>query len=239
MRGAAGAQRVRGIRRASGVRSARAATSRGHRAPGVSAPMRGLGATTRAAFPEDVRAPAQDGARIAAFAIYLLPYQRLPEDRLVERMADLFGVKLAAGPIAAMSRNGVLLNVQTGDAIMNHVHRNLLWQTPQARMLHKSEILKSRLRSVVAPCASRGHRSVPGPTRKRPRCIAERPTSCRRREHAAAKFRPKIDPVSFTNVGQGPVPDSVGSTGPWGLACAMDAISRHSLGDRLTRRFVP
>jgi transposase len=63
------------------------------------------GAATRAAFPEDVRAPAQYGARIAAFAVYLLHYQLLPEDRLVELMADLFGVKLAAGTIAAMSRN--------------------------------------------------------------------------------------------------------------------------------------
>src|SRR5271165_6085854 len=63
------------------------------------------GATTRAAFPEDVKAPAQYGARIAAFVVYLLHYQLLPEDRLVELMADLFGVKLAAGTIAAMSRN--------------------------------------------------------------------------------------------------------------------------------------
>ena len=63
------------------------------------------GATTRAAFPEEVRAPVQYGARIAAFVVYLLHYQLLPEDRLVELMADLFGVKLAAGTIAAMSRN--------------------------------------------------------------------------------------------------------------------------------------
>ena len=63
------------------------------------------GATTRAAFPEDVRAPAQYGVKLAAFAVYLLHYQLLPEDRLVELMADLFGVKLAAGTIAAMSRN--------------------------------------------------------------------------------------------------------------------------------------
>ncbi len=63
------------------------------------------GTTTRAAFPGDVRAPAQYGVRIAAFVVYLLHYQLLPEDRLVELMADLFGVKLAAGTIAAMSRN--------------------------------------------------------------------------------------------------------------------------------------
>jgi transposase len=63
------------------------------------------GATTRASFPDGVNAPVQYGARIAAFVIYLLHYQLLPEDRLVELMADLFGVKLAAATIARMSRS--------------------------------------------------------------------------------------------------------------------------------------
>jgi len=62
------------------------------------------GATTRASFPAGVNAPVQYGARITAFVIYLLHYQLLPEDRLVEVMADLFGVKLAAATIARMSR---------------------------------------------------------------------------------------------------------------------------------------
>src|SRR5580704_10391468 len=44
------------------------------------------------------------GARIRSFVIYLLHYQLLPEDRLAELMADLFGVKLAAATIARMSR---------------------------------------------------------------------------------------------------------------------------------------
>ena len=35
---------------------------------------------------------------------HLLHYQLLPEDRLAELMADLFGVKLAAATIARMSR---------------------------------------------------------------------------------------------------------------------------------------
>jgi len=61
------------------------------------------GATTRAAFPEGVNAPVQYGARIAAFVIYLLHYQLLPEARLVELMADLFGVKLSAATLASMS----------------------------------------------------------------------------------------------------------------------------------------
>jgi transposase len=55
------------------------------------------------AFPEGVNAPVQYGARIAAFVVYLAHYQLLPEARLVELMADLFGVKLSAATLAAMS----------------------------------------------------------------------------------------------------------------------------------------
>jgi transposase len=61
------------------------------------------GATTRAAFPEGVNAPVQYGARIAAFVVYLLHYQLLPEARLVELMDDLFGFKLSTATVAAMS----------------------------------------------------------------------------------------------------------------------------------------
>src|ERR687897_1439201 len=59
---------------------------------------------TRAAFPADVTAPVQYGPRIVAMVVYLLHYQLLPEDRLAEAMADLFGVKLVAATIAGMSR---------------------------------------------------------------------------------------------------------------------------------------
>ncbi len=62
------------------------------------------GAKTRAPFPDGINAPVQYGATITAFVIYLLHYQLLPEDRLVELLADLFGVKLAAATIARMSR---------------------------------------------------------------------------------------------------------------------------------------
>jgi len=61
------------------------------------------GAKTRADFPEGVNAPVQYGVRIAAFVVYLLHYQLLPEARLVELMADLFGVKLSAATLASMS----------------------------------------------------------------------------------------------------------------------------------------
>jgi transposase len=63
------------------------------------------GRETRAGFPDGVTAPVQYGARIAAFVIYLLHYQLLPEKRLAELMADLFGVNLATATIASMSRN--------------------------------------------------------------------------------------------------------------------------------------
>ena len=58
----------------------------------------GCGAHTRASFPDEVNAPVQYGPRIAAFVIYLLHYQLLPEDRLAELMADLFGIRLVAPP---------------------------------------------------------------------------------------------------------------------------------------------
>jgi transposase len=64
------------------------------------------GAHSRAAFPQGVNAPVQYGPTITAFVLYLLHYQLLPEDRLAELMADLFGVKLVAATIARMSRTG-------------------------------------------------------------------------------------------------------------------------------------
>ena len=62
------------------------------------------GMQTRAAFPAGVNAPVQYGARIAAFVVYLLHYQLLPEKRLAELMADLFGVNLVTATVAAMSQ---------------------------------------------------------------------------------------------------------------------------------------
>src|SRR5208337_4904801 len=63
------------------------------------------GEQTQAAFPEDVTAPVQYGKRIGAFVLYLLHYQLLPEKRLAELMADLFGVNLATATIARISQD--------------------------------------------------------------------------------------------------------------------------------------
>jgi transposase len=62
------------------------------------------GATTRAAFPDGVNAPAQYGARIAAVVVYLMHQQLLPQKRLAALMADLFGVRIAAATLEGMSR---------------------------------------------------------------------------------------------------------------------------------------
>ena len=59
---------------------------------------------TRAAFPEEVRGPVQYGPRITAFVTYLLHAQFIPEQRLRELMADLFGVEIAKATIAAMAQ---------------------------------------------------------------------------------------------------------------------------------------
>ena len=61
--------------------------------------------------------------------------------------------------------DAVLVNVQAGDAIMHHVHHRLL--SMAAGKASSIQILKSRLRSVAAPCTKRGHQSAPGPTRNR------------------------------------------------------------------------
>ncbi|MDA1278379.1 MAG: IS66 family transposase [Verrucomicrobia bacterium] len=62
------------------------------------------GVKTRGLFPEGINAPVQYGKRIAAFVVYMLHYQLLPEARLAALMADLFGVKCTTATIARMSR---------------------------------------------------------------------------------------------------------------------------------------
>ena len=63
------------------------------------------GTNTRAAFPAGVTAPVQYGPRIAAFVVYLLHSQLLPEKRLAALMADLFGVNLVTATIARISQD--------------------------------------------------------------------------------------------------------------------------------------
>ena len=79
------------------------------------------GAQTRALFPDGVNAPVQYGPRIGAFVLYLLHYQLLPEKRLVELLADLLGVKLAAATIARISRDCARRFRDFADVVRDHI----------------------------------------------------------------------------------------------------------------------
>jgi transposase len=79
------------------------------------------GTQTRAAFPDGVTAPVQYGKRIAAFVLYLLHYQLLPEKRLAELMADLFGVSLVTATIARISQDCAQRFQGFADGVRDHV----------------------------------------------------------------------------------------------------------------------
>jgi transposase len=73
-----------------------------HRAHRCDCPCCGQEAEAR--FPDDVMAPAQYGANIAALVVYLLHWQLIPEDRVAELMRDVFSVDLSTATIAAMAQ---------------------------------------------------------------------------------------------------------------------------------------
>src|SRR3954468_5579775 len=79
------------------------------------------GRQTRAAFPDEVTAPVQYGTRVAAFVLYLLHDQLLPEKRLAEAMADLFGVALVTATIARISRDAARRCQSFADAVRDQV----------------------------------------------------------------------------------------------------------------------
>src|SRR3954447_7382985 len=79
------------------------------------------GRQTRADFPAGVTAPVQYGTRVAAFVLYLLHYQLLPEKRLAEAMADLFGVTLVTATIARISRDAARGCQSFADAVRDQV----------------------------------------------------------------------------------------------------------------------
>src|SRR5271165_5596803 len=60
---------------------------------------------TRAAFPEGVISPAQYGPRVRAVSVYLNVQQLIPEDRVAQAMADLFGAtRLCPDSVVAWGR---------------------------------------------------------------------------------------------------------------------------------------
>lgn len=57
------------------------------------------GRTTTAAFPATVRAPVTYGPRVRAVVAYLLGRQHIPNRRVAEAMADLFGLPISSGAV--------------------------------------------------------------------------------------------------------------------------------------------
>lgn len=119
------------------------------------------GAKTRAPFPNGVNAPVQYGVRITAFVIYLLHYQLLPENRLAELMADLFGVKVATATIARMSRTcaervrGFAQTVRdlVAGALVKHMDETGFRIGGKTQWLH---IASTALLTFYRVCAKRG-----------------------------------------------------------------------------------
>ncbi len=62
------------------------------------------GCQSVAKFPEEVRAYAQYGANVKAFAIYLCTLQFIPEGRLNELFKDLFSLEISQATVAKMSK---------------------------------------------------------------------------------------------------------------------------------------
>ena len=79
------------------------------------------GTQTRAVFHEGVAAPVQYGRRIGAFVLYLLRDQLLPEKRLAELMAHLFGINLVTATIARISQDCAQRFQFFADAVRDHV----------------------------------------------------------------------------------------------------------------------
>jgi transposase len=59
----------------------------------------GCGTETTGAFPDQVRSPVSYGPRVRAVVAYLLARQHIPNRRVAEAMADLFGVEISTGTI--------------------------------------------------------------------------------------------------------------------------------------------
>ncbi len=57
------------------------------------------GHKTTASFPDNVRAPVSYGPRARAFVAYFLGRQHIPNRRVAETMADLFGLSISSGAI--------------------------------------------------------------------------------------------------------------------------------------------
>ena len=61
------------------------------------------GRRARGGFPDEIEAPARYGPRIAAIVVYLYVGQFLSTERTAQALAELFGIPLSAGTVAAVT----------------------------------------------------------------------------------------------------------------------------------------
>src|SRR5271157_4258744 len=125
------------------------------------------GTQTRAAFPAGVGAPVQYGKRIGAVMLYLLHYQLLPEKRLAELMAHLFGVHLVTATIARISQDCAQRFQSFADAVRDRVaaapvkhpglRRDRLWMKPVSG-------LAARRSGCISPRPSCSHSTASLPS---------------------------------------------------------------------------
>lgn len=103
------------------------------------------GTVSRAAFPEGVSAPVQYGPRIAGVAVYLQHAHFLPQDRLSQMMADLFGAPVTAATLATMSERAAdrlcdaashIQDLAAGTARVKHLDETGLRIGGQTQWLH-------------------------------------------------------------------------------------------------------
>jgi len=123
------------------------------------------GTQRRAACPEDVGAPVQYGKRFGAVVLYLLHDQLLPEKRLTEAMADLFGVHLVTATIARISQDGAQRFQGFADAVRDHVAAAPVKQLDETgcriggktQWRHIASTIRLTFYRVAAPAFALGH----------------------------------------------------------------------------------
>jgi transposase len=82
-------------------------------------------------FPADVSSRAQYGARVRAFAVYLVEQQHLPLGRTQQLLADLLGLRLARGTLVGW--------VQQAARVLEPVERRIKDALARAPVLHHDE----------------------------------------------------------------------------------------------------
>ena len=103
------------------------------------------GTVSRAAFPDGVSAPVQYGSRLAGVAVYLQHAHFLPEERLSQVMAEVFGVPVTAATLAAMGDRAAdrlraaawhIQDLAAGTARVKHLDETGLRIGGQTQWLH-------------------------------------------------------------------------------------------------------